>query len=435
MFESTIDMSQRNGPPNIIYFHTHDTGRYISPYGHKVPSPNYERLAESGLTFKHMHCVAPTCSPSRAALLTGQYPSQNGMISLAHKGAKLNDMGKHLIHTLKPAGYHTALIGFHHVVFWPEYEQLGYDEYRRPGSGADGLTIGEETIDFLKARKDSDEPFFVSVGITQTHRPFPDDIPDGADRYVKPPAPFPDLDVYRKDMAAYCESLKKPDAAIGMILDQLEATGLRDNTLIICTTDHGVPFPSMKNNLTDHGTGVLFILSGPGIPEGQVTDALTSQLDVFPTLCEAAGITPPQWLEGKSLLPLARGETKHVHETIVTQSNYHGYGYHPFRCVRDGRFAYLQGYKDNEWTKFPRSDASPTDSAWQELGWAKELAAKERLYDTFFDPHEVHNLADDANYADIKARLKAQLQAELERINDPILSGPIPAPEGATHSK
>lgn len=419
--------------PNIIYFHTHDTGRYISPYGYGVPSPNYQRLAEEGLTFKRMHCVAPTCSPSRAGLLTGQYPSQNGMISLAHRGGKLKDMSKHLIHTLKPNGYHTALIGFHHVVNWPEYETLGYDEYIKPGAGAKGAQMGPLAVDFIEAQKDQNRPFFASIGITETHRVFPQEVPEGADRYVRPPAPFPDTDVYRKDMAAYIESLKYPDAALGLILDKLEESGQRDNTIIICTTDHGVPFPSMKNNLTDHGTGVLFILSGPGIPKGSVSDALTSQLDVFPTLCDLIGIEAPNWLVGSSLRPVLEDPQAELHDVIFTQSNYHGYSYHPFRCIRNGRYAYIQGYQDNEWSQFPRSDASPTDEAWTKLGWGEELAPKERLFDTVFDPHEVNNLVDNPAYAEIKAELQRKLIAHQKEICDPILEGPIPAPEGATH--
>ncbi len=427
-------MSNSPRRPNIIYFHTHDTGRYISPYGYGVPTPNYLRLAESGLTFKDMHCVAPTCSPSRAGLLTGQYPHQCGMISLAHRGAELNDLNKHLIHTLQPAGYHTALIGFHHEIDWPKYADLGYHEAVLPGCGASAEHIGPAAADFLDRQSQKpDQPFFVSVGITQTHRPFPVDVPSDEARYLRPPAPFPDTDVFRQDMAGYVALVKRVDVALGLILDKLEATGQRENTLIICTTDHGVAFPSMKNNLTDHGTGVLFILSGPGVPRGQVTDALTTQLDVFPTICDVAGIAKPDWLEGCSLQPVLNGEADQLHEAIFTESNYHGYSYHPFRCIRTSRWAYIEGFEDNEWTTFPRSDASPSDVAWTAAGWGGELAPKVRLFDRMFDPHEVHNLAGDSAHQAIVAELKARLYQHLDATADPIRQAPIPAPKGATH--
>src|SRR5215218_8525863 len=96
--------------PNIIYLHSHDTGRYVQPYGYPVPTPNIQRLADQGVLFRQAFSVAPTCSGSRAALLTGEYSHQTGMIGLAHRGSTLNDHTRHLVHTLQAAGYSTALI-------------------------------------------------------------------------------------------------------------------------------------------------------------------------------------------------------------------------------------------------------------------------------------------------------------------------------------
>jgi arylsulfatase A-like enzyme len=420
-----------NNRPNIIYFHTHDTGRYVSPYGYAVPSPNYQRLAESGLTFKRMHCVAPTCSPSRAGLVTGQYPHQNGMISLAHRGAELNDYGKHIVHQLGPAGYHTCLIGFQHVAEWLEYARIGYDEVMASGPGSPAAKIGPLASEWLRQQADAAKPFFLSLGITETHRPFPEDVPESEARYVRPPAPFPDRDVFRRDMAAFCRKLEQADMGLGMVLDVLEQTGLRENTLVICTTDHGVAFPSMKNNLTDHGTGVLFILSGPGIPQGEVTDALATHLDVFPTLCELLGIDAPDWLEGESLVPVLQNPSTAIHQEVFTESNYHGYGYHPYRCVRTDRWAYIQGFEDNAYTSFPRSDASPSAETWTDAGWGTIPAANERLFDQLFDPHEVNNRAGDPDCTDVLTALKTKLHAHLTATDDPILNGPIPPPKGA----
>ena len=101
--------------PNILYIHSHDTGRYISPYGHAVPTPNLQNLAEAGVLFRRAYCAAPTCSPSRAALLTGQSPHSAGMLGLANRGFQLGDFRQHIIHTLKGAGYTSALAGIQHV--------------------------------------------------------------------------------------------------------------------------------------------------------------------------------------------------------------------------------------------------------------------------------------------------------------------------------
>src|SRR5210317_215070 len=94
--------------PNILYIHSHDTGRYIQPYGHAIATPNLQKLAEEGFLFRQNFCINPTCSPSRAALLTGSYPHENGMTGLAHRGFSLHDYSQHLVHTLRVAGYLTV---------------------------------------------------------------------------------------------------------------------------------------------------------------------------------------------------------------------------------------------------------------------------------------------------------------------------------------
>ena len=116
--------------PNILYIHSHDTGRYIQPFGHAMPTPNFQRLAEQGVLFRQAFCANPTCSPSRAALLTGQWPHSCGMLGLAHRGFRLNDYSHHLVQTLKKAGYTTALSGFQHVGRPPAADpsEIGYDE-------------------------------------------------------------------------------------------------------------------------------------------------------------------------------------------------------------------------------------------------------------------------------------------------------------------
>ena len=112
-------------PPNIVYLNSHDTGRYVQPYGHAIPTPNIQWLADQGVMFRNAFCAAPSCSGSRAALLTGEYCHTNGMMGLAHRGFALNDIGHHMVRTLSAAGYHTGLIGEQHVSVDPAV--LGYD--------------------------------------------------------------------------------------------------------------------------------------------------------------------------------------------------------------------------------------------------------------------------------------------------------------------
>src|SRR5205823_3065998 len=141
--------------------------------------------------------------------------------------------------------------------------------------------------------------------------------PDEDPRYCLPPPALPDTPDTRQDMAAYKASARILDWGIGVVLDALEANGLVENTLIICTTDHGIAFPGSKCNLTDRGIGVMLILSGPAeFSGGHVSDAMVSHLDLFPTVCDLLGIAPPPWLQGKSLLPLVRGEVTTINDAI-----------------------------------------------------------------------------------------------------------------------
>ena len=118
--------------PNILYIHSHDTGRYLQPYGHAIPTPNLQRLAERGVLFRRAYCAAPTCSPSRAALLTGQSPHSAGMLGLANRHFRLRDFSQHIIHTLKGAGYSIGAGRHSSILSGRRYhggaEDVGYDK-------------------------------------------------------------------------------------------------------------------------------------------------------------------------------------------------------------------------------------------------------------------------------------------------------------------
>src|SRR5581483_7483363 len=250
--------SQSGKRPNIVYIHSHDTGRYIQPYGHQVPTPNLQRLARQGILFRQAFSAAPTCSPSRAALVTGQSPHSAGIYGLANRGFYLADYKQHIIHTLREAGYYSAIAGVQHVA--PVAEDIGYDKVLRPAgfklsaklppSAADYLFAKDVTplaVDFLNHAPR--QPFWLTVGFGETHRKFHDPGPAEDARYDAPPSPLPDTPEVRGDFAAFKASARVLDTAVGEVLRALEANGLADNTLIISTTDHGIPFPDMKCNV------------------------------------------------------------------------------------------------------------------------------------------------------------------------------------------
>jgi len=411
--------------PNILYIHSHDTGRYVQPYGHDVPAPSLQRLAEQGVLFRQCFCAAPTCSPSRAALLTGQSAHSSGMIGLAHRGFSLNDYDQHIVHTLRKGGYESSLIGVQHVAQDPAV--IGYDR-AVPLPNHQAEHVAPAAAEFLNSVPN--EPFFLSVGFSETHRTFHQPGPEDP-RYTLPPATLPDALRTRQDMARYKASARVLDQGIGTVIEALDATGLGRNTLVICTTDHGIAFPGMKCNLTDHGIGVMLIVRGPGGFEGGlVSDALVSHIDLFPTVCELVGIEPPGWLQGISLLPLIRGSTDQVHDEVYAEVTYHA-AYEPKRAVQSRRYAYIRRYDDRDSPVLPNCDDSPSKDVWLEHDWARHAPAAEQLYDLTFDPNQAHNLASDSGMAGVLADMREKLARWMRDTDDPLLRGPVPAPAGA----
>jgi arylsulfatase A-like enzyme len=412
--------------PNILHIHSHDTGRYIQPYGHPVPTPNLQRLAEQGALFRQAFCAGPTCSPSRAGLLTGQAPHSCGQFGLAHRGFPLRDTHKHLAVFLKSAGYSTHLIGIHHEVRDP---RTIYENVAKVASSR-AEHVAPTATEFLSQRPR--DPFFLSVGFSETHRTFPAPGPTEDLRYTLPPPLFPDTPQTRADMAAFKASARMLDAGMGAVIHALDHSGLGQNTLVICTTDHGMAFPNMKCNLTDHGTGVMLILRGPGgFTGGKVIDALVSQMDIFPTLCDVAGIEPPPWLQGKSLVPLVSDGRDEVHDAIFSEINYH-VCYEPQRMARTRRWKYIRRFDDRRKPVLPDCDDSPTKTVWMEHGWRDREFAGEQLYDLMFDPHEVRDLARDPAHQGVLTDMRRQLERWMVETDDPLLKGPIPAPSAAT---
>ncbi|MGD9573151.1 MAG: sulfatase [Thermoleophilia bacterium] len=415
----------RRRPPNILYLHSHDTGRTVQPYGHAVATPAIQRLAEEGVLFRAAFCAASTCSASRACLLTGRYAHANGMLGLAHRGWSLDDYGSHIVHTLREADYHSVLIGEQHISKDPA--AIGYDEVVKLATTR-ATDVAPVAIDVLRDAP-RDRPFFLSVGFFETHRDFVKPEP-GADRYVRPPANLPDTPETRRDQAAFDASARSLDAGIGAVLDEVDRLGLRDDTLVVCTTDHGLPFPGAKATLTDRGIGVMLILRGPGgFWGGQVSDALVSQIDIYPTLCELAGIPTPDFAQGVSLLPLMAGADA-VRDQVFAEGTYHA-AYEPQRAVRTARWKYIRRFDDRRGPVLPNVDDGPSKDLWLRYGWETHAHAPEALFDLVFDPNEASNLVDSAEHATVLADMRARLAAWMRETGDPLLDGPVPPPPGA----
>jgi N-sulfoglucosamine sulfohydrolase len=412
--------------PNILYLHSHDTGRFVQPYGHPVPTPNIQRLADQGVLFREAFCAAPTCSASRACLLTGQYGHNNGMLGLAHRGWSLNDYHQHLVHPLHEAGYHSVLIGEQHIAKKPDV--IGFDRVVKIETTR-VETVAPAAIEILA--EPLPQPFFLSVGFFETHRDFlnPPSLRDAL--YSSPPPNLPDAPETRRDMAAYKASARSLDQGVGSVLEALDANGLAENTLIVLTTDHGLAFPGSKATLFDRGLGVMLIMRGPGgFGGGRVIDALVSHLDIYPTLCELAEIERPDFLQGTSLLPLVNGVVSEVRDEVFAEMTWHA-AYEPQRAIRTERWKYIRRFGKRENPVLVNCDDSPSKNLLIDLGWASQRIPFEQLYDLAFDPNEAANLAADPAHNDIREELGSRLSSWMQETADPLLHGdPLP-PAGA----
>ena len=414
---------------NVIYLHTHDSGRYLQPYGAGVSTPNLAEFAKRGTLFRHCYSAAPTCSPSRAALLTGTWPHVNGVMGLTHRGFALHEPKMHLSHYLRAQGYETALFGVQHEA--RDAATLGYAHICKsdPTQADCDAQNARAAAAFLKAPHERN--FFLSVGLHATHRKYP--APQGIrQEYLAPPAGLYDTQTVREDMAGYHASAAVADECVGQVLDAVNEAGLAENTLILYTTDHGLAFPNMKCSLYDSGIGVALMLAYPGNPTaGTATDSLVSQIDIFPTICELCGLPIPEWVSGKSLCPVLQGE-KGANSEIFAESTYHA-AYEPMRCVRGERYKLIRRY---DWHNRPvpaNTDSSESKDFLRAAGFYERPRPREMMFDLYLDPMERENLAQDAQYRAVYGELSAKLDAWMTDTNDPLLqvNHRVPAPPGA----
>ena len=429
---------------NMVYIHTHDSGRYIEPYGNNVPTPNLTSFAKNSTLFRHCYCAGPTCSPSRAAMLTGTAPHVNGMLGLAHRGFRLKDHQMHLSHYLKSAGYDTALCGIQHEA--PDASMLGYDmilttsDPDKSNSERD-IKNAHAAANYIKstAQKNKKEGrFFLSFGMFATHREFPDAADAGIRQdYIMPPYVMYDHKENREDMAGYHSSAKTADECFGIVMDALSASGALDNTAVIFTTDHGIAFPRMKCNLYDTGIGVALMIKYPGNPtSGTANDFLISQIDVFPTICDLCDIEKPGWLMGKSFYGILQGGTEEINSEIFAEVTYHA-AYEPMRAIRTQRYKLIRRYDYHNNIVPANIDDGNSKRFLLSAGFLSRTVPREMLFDLYLDPLERENLAADSAYAAIYDDLSARLSEYMEKTNDPLATANhrVPAPKGAKVNK
>ena len=412
-------------PPNVLIVTTHDTGRFIEPYGvTTVDTANLNRLAAEGARF-NAYTTAPQCSPSRASLTTGRYPHANGTMGLTHRDFRwdLHPDERTIPQILRPAGYRSGHWGVEHAARDPR--RIGNDVYVET---RDIEAIVAGVSQFIDA--DTTRPFVVQVGFGETHRVGGHGFggqPYEAKGITVPPY-LVDAPDTRADLADFQGCVNRADAQIGRLISILEDRDLLDQTLVLYIGDHGIAFPRAKCTLYDAGIEISLIarLPGSALSGGVAPGGMVSNLDMVPTLIELTGAEAPPNLHGASLLPVADGSAPGYTELFV-EKTYHSY-YDPMRGVRTERWKYIRNFETGLGVEIPSDIAG--SGAYRDLAGRLDPShhVSVELYDLQSDPNELTNLADRPDTAAVKAELGAKVIAWMRETGDPLLDGPVPSP-------
>lgn len=413
--------------PNILVLTSHDLGRHLGCYGQKsVSTPNIDKLAAEGIRFANHFCSAPQCSPSRAAMATGRYPHANGVMGLSHLGWEFNAGEEHIAELLASNGYQTAGFGVLHESSAPGTH--GFEICEPQAQPAEKLA--EQVVSFLERSRDASRPFYLQAGFFEPHRPFDyGDCPVDDSKGVSVPDYLVDDESARAEFAGYQGAVRQLDRGVGRIAEALEQLGLTEDTLVIFTTDHGIPFPRAKCSAYDAGIEAALIVRWPGRSwsGGRVFDELLSNVDLFPTLLQAADLPLPDNLHGRSFTMLCDGRAFEPRSEVFGEMTWHIY-YDPIRFIRTDTHKLIVNFS----TAFSFMDPSQN---WHPktitVYPANPAAAKHppiELYDLRADPLERNNLADEEQQAPLRRELLARLSKWMRETGDPLLEGPIPAP-------
>lgn len=457
-FAFTALASAQDERPNILFCMADDWGwPHAGAYGDDaVKTPNFDRLASEGVLFRHVYVSSPSCTPSRNAVITGKYFWELG--PGANLWSTLPEEHESFVHLLRDNGYVT---GRSKNKQWGPGKIESWEAHH----GDHPVTTLYPNIGEFFAKTDAGEkPFFYWLATSDPHRAYKKG--SGREAGIDPAkahlfAHYPDAEEVRSDVADYYFEVQRWDSLVGEALAELEKRGLLDNTIVIMTGDHGMPFPRCKGNLYDSGSRVPFAVRwGGGIKAGRKVDDFVSLTDVAPTLLELTGTPVPGNMTGNSFAALLQAEDSGIldaadrpdivfgrerHVPAQEAPNMNGY---PSRALRTRDYLYIRNYQPDRWPAgtgdgnanlpgqwFADCDGGPTkqyifenrekDEAHAQafrLSFAKRPA--EELYYLPDDPDQIENLAGDPEKVDVLKQLGARLDERLQALNDPRATDP-----------
>ena len=418
--------SLKAGPPNLLLIIADDcTYRDLAVYGGQARTPHLDRLAAEGMKFNRCFQAAPMCSPTRHCLYTGLYPVKSGAYpnhTFAHEWVKS------IAHYLQSAGYSTHLSGKTHInprsVFPFEYSRLKGEDNPDPAAF--------ETV--LKKSMQSQKPFLFIAASNEPHGPY-----TKGDAGAYPPASLKlspvllDTPETRADFSKYLAEITYFDSQVGELLTLLDSHGQRENTLVMVLSEQGNSFAFAKWTCYDAGLGSACIVRWPGhVKTGSESDALIEYVDVVPTFLEAAGLPLPDALDGRSFVPVLKGESlehkSHVFGLQTTRGINNGSDHYGIRSVRDSRYRYILNLTPEATFKNAATE-DPVFKSWEQRAEEGDQQAKqlvhdyqhrpnEELYDCEADPWNRNNLIAEESLARVRDGLREHLASWMKQQGD-----------------
>ena len=421
---------EKESRPNVIMITCHDIGQHLGCYGIKtVQTPSIDQLAKQGVVFRNAFSTSAVCSPGRGSLHTGRYPQSNGLMGLTHAPWwwQLNEGERHTAKILGEHGYKTYLVGFNHID--PENPQrLGYQVVPEiKGKGEEG--IAQTAIKIIDQMETISKPVFIKIGFHLVHRPYTHGT-DSVNGIFVPPY-LADTKTMRKDLAEYQAQIYYFDKLVGKIIEALRNNKEADSTLLVFTSDHGIPYPGSKWTARRAGIQVPFIFYMPGtvFSGGKQINDLFSNVDFLPTLLSFLGYDIPENMQGMDFFPFLSGKTKKgPREYVFAQYTTDMKRDNVSRSVLTEKYQLIRYFDQGRSVKWP-VDVDPQEFA-NHVERAKSSTPRPfaQLFDINDDPFELVDLSEKEDLQKVKKALSDKLLEWMKEVNDPLLDGPQQTP-------